>query len=60
MLGTCIGCRKEFRFNPHRVPSIVVDGVRMEICLDCATKANEARKTQGYETFEIHPDSYEA
>jgi hypothetical protein len=57
-VGICVGCREKISFNPARVPSIVVDEVRLPICKNCAEKANVARIKQGFETFQIYPDSY--
>lgn len=58
MEALCIGCRKPITFNPTRVPSIVVDDVRLPICRKCAERANEARVKAGHETFQIYADSY--
>ena len=60
MVGPCIGCGHIFGFNPMRVPSVRVNGVREPICLACVTLANEKRKELGLEPFVIKPDAYEA
>jgi hypothetical protein len=56
----CCGCHKFFGFNPHRVPSIRVNGNREPVCGDCVTKANKLRKDKGIPLFpEPHPEAYE-
>jgi hypothetical protein len=59
-MGSCWSCGSIFCFNPHRVPSFPVNGVRMPICLNCMTIANAKRKEAGVEPHPIHPDAYEA
>ena len=38
--GTCYTCGALFNFNPVRVPSVRVDGVREPICRACIDRAN--------------------
>lgn len=41
MFGTCAACHKPIGFNPHKVPSLMVDGKREPICETCANRWNE-------------------
>lgn len=59
MFGTCIGCGRPFAFNPHRVPSVRVNGVREPVCRECIERVNAIRKEKGLEPFEIPADAYE-
>lgn len=59
MLGACVCCRRPFCFNPHRVPSERVNGVRQPICRNCVEEANPIRKAKGLEPIKIYEDSYE-
>lgn len=58
-VGCCVVCRKNFMFNPHRVPSIRIDGVRREVCRDCFDVANAKRKKLGVEPHKILAGAYE-
>ena len=57
--SACGGCGRVFSYNPHRVPSVRVDGVRVPICRDCIEAANPVRVERGLEPFQVHPDAYE-
>lgn len=46
MFGECCACHKPIFFNPHRVPSLTINGVREPLCIDCAIRWNE-----------LHPDN---
>lgn len=46
-VGECFGCGRPFLFDPDRVPSVVVDGVRREVCRACVARANPIRKANG-------------
>ena len=59
MIGQCIACKRTFMFNPNRVPSIVVEGIKEPVCLECVEYANPKRKAAGLEEFTVHPDAYE-
>ena len=59
-MGTCLGCRSPFSFNPHKVPSHRVNGVREPVCHRCMAIVNEKRKGLGLEPFAIDPEAYEA
>jgi hypothetical protein len=58
--GVCYGCGRAFSFNPHRVPSIRVDGDRRPICRDCVERVNPVRVKNGLEPIVPLPDAYEA
>jgi hypothetical protein len=58
-LGPCYGCKQPFSYNPHRVPSVVVDGVREPICRGCVAIANPRRKANGLPEIVPLPDAYE-
>jgi hypothetical protein len=57
--GPCIGCKRSFGYNPHWVPSIVVNGEREPICRDCVALANPRRQANGLAEIVPHPDAYE-
>jgi hypothetical protein len=59
-MAPCFGCGRVFGFNPERVPSIRVDGVRQPVCEDCMERANAQREAQGLEPHPIMPGAYEA
>jgi hypothetical protein len=58
-MAKCFGCGKPFWFNPHRVPSIIVDGEREPVCADCVERANPQRIANGLEPIVPLPDAYE-
>ena len=45
VLGFCCSCHKHIEFNPHKVPSIRVNGEREPLCRECAERWNT-----------LHPD----
>ncbi len=57
--GPCIACKKVMGYNPHKVPSVVVKGVREPVCKQCIELANPQRKAKGLKEFTINPDAYE-
>lgn len=57
MIGACIACSVRISFNPHKVPSIRVNGVREPLCRGCAQKWNRAHPANARP---IHPDAYKA
>jgi hypothetical protein len=59
-MGPCLGCGLPFVFNPVRVPSFRVKGVREPICERCMTLINAKRDAAGLPPFTIMPDAYEA
>lgn len=59
-IGPCLLCKQPFTFNPMRVPSFRVNGVKEPICQHCMELANVKRKEMGMEPFPIDPEAYEA
>jgi hypothetical protein len=57
--STCYGCKRVFSYNPMRVPSIRIDGVREPICRDCVERVNPLRELRGLPPIELFPDAYE-
>lgn len=47
VFGDCWCCKRPFFFNPNRVPSIVVEGVREPVCQDCVERVNPQREAKG-------------
>lgn len=43
----CVGCSTPFSFNPERVPSIEVEGVKRPICRNCIERVNPQRIANG-------------
>jgi hypothetical protein len=60
-LGSCVNCRRPISFNPVAVPSLVVNGSREPLCIDCYERWNEIHRTsKGLEKVPLHPDAYGA
>ncbi len=59
MFGKCANCGQPFGFNPHKVPSIRVEGKREPVCKPCIDQANPQRVAAGLPPFVIQPDAYE-
>lgn len=59
MTSICLGCKNLFSYNPHRVPSVVIDGVKEPVCRACIARVNPKREANGLDPFSIHPDAYE-
>lgn len=59
-VGKCLCCPRVFSFNPVRVPSFRVNGVKEPICRECMVLVNVKRKEAGVPEFEIQPDAYDA
>jgi len=57
--SACYGCKRVFGYNPIRVPSVRINGVREPICRDCFERANQLRKLRGIPTIMMFPDAYE-
>jgi len=55
----CCACKRPFGFNPNKVPSIRVNGVKEPVCRTCIELANPQRKAMGLPEFAINPDAYE-
>ena len=59
-MSACIGCKQPFSYNPHKVPSIRIDGTREPICRACVNTANPRRISNGLEPITVQPGAYEA
>jgi len=59
VMSPCVGCGKTFTFNPNKVPSIRIKGVREPICEVCVTRANPERIANGLEPIVVLPGAYE-
>lgn len=58
-MGACFACKKPFSFNPNKVPSIRVDGMKREVCESCIRLANPRRKANGLDEIVIRDGAYE-
>jgi hypothetical protein len=59
-IGACLVCKGLFSFNPVRVPSFRVNGVKEPICQACIELANIKRKETGLQPFTYADDAYDA
>ena len=59
-MGPCAACNKIFAFNPYRVPSMLINGVKEPICRECVERYNEMRIEHGLSIFNIPEGAYEA
>ena len=57
--SSCFGCKQLFSYNPHRVPSIRIEGVRKPVCRPCVEMVNPTRETNGLDPIPLHPEAYE-
>lgn len=57
-IGQCYTCKRTITFNPVKVPSIRINGVREPVCADCIARANPVRVSKGLPPIEILPDAY--
>lgn len=56
--SACFGCGQLFSYNPMRVPSIPINGVKEPICLACVERVNPLRVAKGLEPIVPLPDAY--
>jgi hypothetical protein len=54
--GLCVACRNPFSFNPHCVPSLVINGEREAICRTCFERWKLIHDKPDQP---LHPDAYE-
>jgi hypothetical protein len=59
-MSPCINCGAIFSYNPLRVPSIRINGVREPICSSCVARVNPIREKNGLAPIVPLPDAYEA
>ena len=58
-IGDCFRCHQTFSFNPDKVPSIRINGIREPICEDCIIQVNPLRKARGLAEIVPLPGAYE-
>jgi hypothetical protein len=56
----CCRCQQVFIFNPMRVPSVIIKGVRQPVCSDCIAPLNALRRTLGNPEIVPLPGAYDA
>lgn len=56
--GPCWSCKRLFTFDPDKVPSIVVEGVKQPLCRSCVDRANALRKENGNPLIHPLPGAY--
>ena len=60
VFGACCACGQRIHFNPDRVPSLRIDGVRQPLCFGCAERWNAIHRTaKGLPPVPIAEDAYE-
>ena len=59
LYAACVNCHQLFTCSPSKVPSLIVDGTREPICLNCVNKANPIRVANGLEPIVPLPGAYE-
>lgn len=59
-LSNCYGCKRVFMYNPMKVPSVTIDGVREPICEACVARVNPQRIANGLPPIVPMPDAYTA
>ena len=60
VMGFCFGCKRAISYNPHKVPSITVEGRREAICQQCAEIVQENQVEAGLPVQDIAVDAYAA
>jgi len=58
-MGPCLRCGRVFSFNPHRVPSIRVNGEREPVCRPCYEHLARLQQAAGMKVLELPHDAYE-
>lgn len=58
-MSGCLVCHDVFCYNPHKVPSHRVNGVREPICNNCMIAINAVRQENGIPPLYIDPDAYD-
>jgi len=57
--GACVRCKRDFYFNPARVPSVRLNGHREAVCQACVEEVNPQRVANGLEPIVPLPGAYE-
>ena len=55
----CAACHQPFAYNPLRVPSVRINGVKEPICRGCVLEWNVRMVKAGKEPHPIPDDAYE-
>jgi hypothetical protein len=59
MVGNCISCKALITFNPVRVPSLTINGVKEPLCENCFNEWNRIHRTsKGLPPVPLQPDAY--
>lgn len=58
--SACCGCGRPFFYNPVRVPSVRINGLREPVCPDCLSRFNQRRAAAGLEPVVPAADAYTA
>ena len=56
----CYCCHNLMAYNPHKVPSIRINGIREPVCRSCIERVNPMRVKNGLAPIEILPGAYES
>lgn len=59
VFGPCANCGRAFGFNPHKVPSIMVNGTREPVCAPCVVVWNAEREKHGLPAIPPLPGAYD-
>lgn len=59
MFSACCSCGRVVGYNPMRVPSVRIDGVRQPLCRDCVDRANNLRIAQQTDPIVVLPGAYD-
>jgi hypothetical protein len=59
VLGPCYACKRMMTYSAERVPSLMVNGQREPVCLDCIERINPERVRNGLEPIVPLPGAYE-
>lgn len=55
----CYSCKKVFCYNPMKVPSLPINGIREPICKECIDIANPQRVKNGLPPIVPSKEAYE-
>lgn len=58
--GACCACGTPIVFNPHRVPSIRINGEKEPLCRSCFAQWNEIHRiSKGLDPVPLDPEAYD-
>ena len=58
-MSPCFACGRVFSYNPHKVPSIRIQGVKQPVCRACVERVNPMRTANGMPEIVPDPEAYE-